>query len=395
MTNEPQQAPPASPGRTGARLAAVATTDPLDQRTFSGYSAALFTHLTARGISVLPISSRQVRARDLLGGAVHLRGILHGRFRGRRAPRIDPDWYWSAPVVERLSARVDDLIGADGGVTHALQIGTHVLIERPGVQTYCVTDCTVTQSVEADEFAISHASAAGIERAIDWQRRVFDSCELIFTTSKWAAASVIEDYGQAPERVHPIGAGATNIGEPDREANVDRPPTVLFVGYDWKLKGGPLLLEAWREVRRSIRDARLVIVGCTPRIDDPGVEVLGRLDPRVPADRARLIEAYASSTCLALVSDFDAFPNVLLEAGAMGLPVVAFDEQSRSEVVRDGETGILVPGHNAGAVADGLHALLSDPGSAVAMGKRARTRVEEIFTWECVAAQVFVAMGLG
>ncbi len=381
--------------RSGARVAAVATTDPLDRSTFSGYSAALFTHLAARGVPVVPIASKQVRPRDVLGGALYLRGILRGRVRGRRAPRIDPDWYWSPPVLERASARVDERITADGSVTHVIQIGTHVLVDRPDIPGFCVTDCTVTQAVEADEFAISHASAAGIAYAIDWQRRVFDACELIFTTSRWAAASVIDDYGQAPERVIPIGAGATNIGVPDTTPGDDRPPTILFVGFDWDLKGGPLLVDAWRRVRRSIPDARLVIVGCTPRIHDPGVEVLGRLDPGHPTDRARLVEAYASATCLALVSDFDAYGIVILEAGAMGLPVIAFDEQSRRELVHDRDTGILVSEHRAAPLAEGLAELLGDREWAAAMGRRARERVEGTFTWDRVAGRMQTAMGIG
>ncbi len=379
----------------GIRLAAVATTDPFDRRTFSGYSAALFTHLEHRGVTVLPVTSRQVRVRDLLGGALYWRGILRGRVRGRRAPLVDPDWYWSAPVVERLSARVDHRITDVGRITHALQIGTHVCIDRDDVATFCVTDCTVVQAVEAGEFAVSRATPAGVRRAIDWQQRVFASCDTIFTTSEWAAASVVDDFGQERDRVVTIGAGATNIGTFDTRRPATGPPTVLFVGYDWDLKGGPLLLDAWRAVRHDVPDARLVIVGCTPRIADSGVEVVGRLDPRVAGDLARLVAIYRSATCLALLSDFDAFPNVILEAGAMGLPVIAFDEQSRSEVLRDHDTGLLVASRDVVAVTRALRLLLDDPCRAAAMGRRARDRVRSEFTWDAVAGRVLTTMGVG
>ncbi len=389
------RAEPVGAVRDGVRLAAVATTDPLDERTFSGYSAALFTHLAERGVPVVPVASRQVRARDLLGGAVHWRGILRGRIRGRRAPLVDPDWYWSARVVERLSARVHERIAAAGGITHALQIGTHVCIDRDDVAAYCVTDCTVVQAVESGEFAISRATPAGVRRAVDWQRRVFASCDTVFTTSDWAAASVVDDFDQPAERVVTIGAGATNVGRPDPPGAPTGPPTVLFVGYDWDLKGGPLLLDAWRAVARDVPDARLVIVGCSPRIADAGVEVVGRLDPRRAADRDRLVGIYRSATCLALLSDFDAFPNVILEAGAMGLPVIAFDEQSRREVVHDRDDGVLVASRDVDAVAGALRMLLGDRSTAAAMGRRARERVEAGFTWDAVAARVLATMGVG
>lgn len=375
-----------------AHLAAVATRDPFDPRTFSGYSASLFSALQRRGLAVSPMTSKQIRVRDLLGGAVNLGGIARGRFRGRRAPLVAPDWYFSDATLERLSERIDAQVRAAGGITHVLQVGTHVCIDLPGVRSFCVTDCTVPQSIAAGEFAVSHASPDGVRRAIAWQRRVFDACEVVFTTSRWAAASVVRDCHQSPERVIDVGAGATNATAP-RAPRIDGPPTVLFVGYDWNLKGGPLLVEAWRAVRRSVPDVRLRIIGCAPRIPDAGVEVLGRLDPAVPEDRRRLVDAYSSATCLALVSDFDAFPNVVLEAGAMGVPVVAFDEQSRSEVVVHCETGILVDSHDADAVAEALTMLVSDRIAARAMGMRAHRRITSMFTWERVAARVATVMG--
>lgn len=380
--------------RPPARLAAVATTDPFDRRTFSGYSAALFRTFTSRGFPVVPIASRHVRARDLLGGALHLRGLARGRLRGRRAPRIDPDWYWSTPVLERSSARVNTRIDADADITHVLQIGTHVRIDRPGVRAFCLTDCTVVQALEADEFAVSHASPAGRDRAIAWQREVFASCETIFTTSRWAARSIVEDYGQSPDRIRVVGAGATNVAPNGPVGEDHRDPTVLFVGYDWELKGGPVLLDAWRRVRARIPDAELVVVGCRPRIDEPGVRVLGPLDPRRPDQRSRLIDAYATARCLVLASDFDAYGIVVLEAGAMGLPVVAFDEGCRRELVLHGQTGVLVQGHRADSLARGLHRLLDDPGLAARMGRRGAARVAAGFTWDHVADRVGDAMGL-
>lgn len=376
-----------------AHLGAVATTDPFDPRTFSGYSASLFSALRGRGIAVSPIASKQIRVRDVFAGAVNLGGIAHGRFRGRRAPLIAPDWYFSDAVLERLSERVDEQLRAAGDITHVLQIGTHACVDLPDVRSFCVTDCTVPQSIAAGEFAVSHASPDGVRRAIAWQRRVFDACEVVFTTSRWAAASVVGDYHQSPGRVVNVGAGATNVttlGAP----RATWPPMVLFVGYDWDLKGGPLLVEAWRSVRRRVPDVALTIIGCTPRITDPGIEILGRLDPANPADRRRLLDAYRSATCLALVSDFDAFPNVVLEAGAMGVPVVAFNEQSRSEVVVHGETGVLVDTHDADAVAEAITRLVSDRAAAHAMGIRAHRRITSMFTWERVAARIATAMGL-
>lgn len=399
LTTAPRTPTATTPDRRNDRLAAVATTDPLDPGTFSGYSAALFSALTARGTPLVPIVSKRIRLLDVLDGALYLEGILKGRIRGRDAPLIDPDWAWSPSVLERASARVDARIAGDGGVTHALQIGTHVLIDHPGVAAYCVTDCTVTQALRAGVFAVSRTSHTGTANAVQWQKQVFDACTRIFTTSRWTADSVIGDFDQDPQRVVVVGAGANNVATPERgrtgpDPARSGPPTVLFVGYDWNLKGGPLLAEAWRIVHRRVPEARLVVVGCTPTIDAGGVEVLGRLDPRVPADRALLVDRYAAATCLALVSTFDAFPNVILEAAAAGVPTVAFDEQSRSEVVIDDTTGVLLDRRNPHDLADALCGLLTDPSRARRLGAAARTLVTAWFTWDAVAHRVADEMGL-
>lgn len=377
-------------------LAAIATADPFDRRTFSGYSAALFTALAERGRRITPIASRRIRARDVLDGALNLHGIVRGRVRGRRSPLIDPNWSYAPDVLERMARRVDTRIAEISTITHALQIGTHVVIDRPGVTTGCVTDCTVTQAVEAGEFAVSHASDTTVAHAIDHQRRVFEACDVVFTTSRWTATSIIDDYDQDANRIRVIGAGATNVGTPTPNAvdgrSTDGAPTVLFVGYDWELKGGPLLLDAWHTATARIPDARLVVIGCAPEIGDDRVDVVGRLDPSVPSERARLIDAYAHATCLALTSDFDAYPNVVLEAAAMGVPTVAFDEQSRAEVIDHGRTGLLVDTHTADAVAAALTTLLTDPAAARTMGAAARVRAEADATWDRVAARVEEAL---
>jgi glycosyltransferase involved in cell wall biosynthesis len=83
----------------------------------------------------------------------------------------------------------------------------------------------------------------------------------------------------------------------------------------------------------------------------------------------------------------DGLPNVILEAMASGLPVVASAISGIPLAVVDGETGRLVPEADGAALLAALLALLADPAAARAMGERGRRKAEAELTWDAVAAR--------
>jgi hypothetical protein len=98
------------------------------------------------------------------------------------------------------------------------------------------------------------------------------SAHHIFASTYWARASVVQDFGISPSRVSVIYTGA-NMKLPADLSVERKPQQILFVGIDWVRKGGPELVEGFRLLRRRLPQAELVVVGCTPRIDCPGVRV--------------------------------------------------------------------------------------------------------------------------
>jgi glycosyltransferase involved in cell wall biosynthesis len=74
------------------------------------------------------------------------------------------------------------------------------------------------------------------------------------------------------------------------------------------------------------------------------------------------------------------FGRVLIEAMAAGKPVVATDAGATSEIIDDGEQGLLVSANDAEAMADAIARLLLDPCLAKAMGQKGRHKVEARFT---------------
>jgi glycosyltransferase involved in cell wall biosynthesis len=110
------------------------------------------------------------------------------------------------------------------------------------------------------------------------------------------------------------------------------------------------------------------------------VVFLGRID-NVP----RLL---SQVDALVHTTDREPFGRVFIEAMAARRPVVAFEGGGASEIIRQGETGILVPPGNIGAFADAVEKLLADEGLRRRMGEAGRRRVEREYTIERHVAAV-------
>ncbi len=88
---------------------------------------------------------------------------------------------------------------------------------------------------------------------------------------------------------------------------------------------------------------------------------------------------FAAPCIVADDGDRDGLPTVLLEAMALGTPVVATDIVGIPEIVRDGETGLLVPARNPEQLADALARVLDSPALREDLARRARSLVEQEF----------------
>jgi len=80
-------------------------------------------------------------------------------------------------------------------------------------------------------------------------------------------------------------------------------------------------------------------------------------------------------------------PKTLLEAGACARPIIASDVPGCREVVRPGETGLLVPARDIQGLADAIAALAGDPPRRAAMGRAGRALVEREFAENIVARE--------
>lgn len=197
------------------------------------------------------------------------------------------------------------------------------------------------------------------------------------------------------------GVDATGRFDPERYGSATRRETrarfgipgdavVLgFVGRVVRDKGVVELAEAWAALRGEYPEAHLLIVGPEEPQDPVPVVTLSALrgDPRVhlvgPADAA---PCYAAMDLLVFPSYREGFPNVPLEAAAMGLPVVATRIPGCVDAVADGETGTLVPSRDAAALAGAVRTYLASPALRAEHGGRGRERALRDFAQEAIWA---------
>jgi glycosyltransferase involved in cell wall biosynthesis len=102
-------------------------------------------------------------------------------------------------------------------------------------------------------------------------------------------------------------------------------------------------------------------------------------------DRATTVALLRGAALLACPSRFEGLPLVCIEALAVARPVVASAVNGIPELVRDGETGFLVPPDDAGALAAAIGRVLADPDGAARLAARGRTAVERTNAWSVVA----------
>lgn len=170
--------------------------------------------------------------------------------------------------------------------------------------------------------------------------------------------------------------------------------TFLFVGRIVRDKGIDELVEAFMRVRERF-SARLILVGRFESnldpVSDETEKLMGECGDIVYAG-ARfgrdLLAYYAASDCFVFPSYREGFPNVVLEAGAMGLPSVVTDINGSREIIENGKNGLIVPSKDTGLLFDAMVRMIEDDAMREGMAREARpmigSRFEQGFVRQCM-----------
>lgn len=371
------------------------------------------------------------RPRILLGVTIDgSLGLMEG------LPQYLVDQGWDVHVVSAPGPRLDALSSVEGVSTHAIAmvrdpspfadlkslIAWIALLRRvnPDVISVGTPKAGMLGSIAGlltrVPHRVYHLRGLRLETETDIQRRIFSAIERLTMAASHRVLSVSKSLRQRvidlglvnQSKVVVIGAGSSNGVDVSRFQNtgiesknteglaldlglVPGVPVVGFVGRLARDKGLDVLVRARRILAERGIDYQLLIVG---GIDDSsGADRINQLRqtgrPLIQTGHVSDVSPYYRiMDILCLPTLREGFPNVVLEAAAMGVPTVTTSATGAIDSVVDEETGLIAEVASSHDLADKLGRLIMDESLRCALGKNARIHVKSNYERRHVWSQL-------
>jgi glycosyltransferase involved in cell wall biosynthesis len=167
-------------------------------------------------------------------------------------------------------------------------------------------------------------------------------------------------------------------------------PYVLGVGRLTEQKGFDLLIDAFAAAAVPLD---LILAGSGPdlpalRARAEGCGLTERVHFLGHVDREVVLRLLRGATVVAMPSRFEGHPLICLEAMQAGAPLVASNLPGLPPALRDGETGVLIPPGDVGALASALRSLAGDSDRARRLGRAAAAAARSFMDWRQVTDRV-------
>lgn len=217
-------------------------------------------------------------------------------------------------------------------------------------------------------------------------------------SSEWAADGARKLDPESSARIHVVPFGANVIANPPAEeakalpSDPTKPVNFLFVGADWKRKGGQDGIDALKLLRSKGHNVRLSIVGATPL--SPGlhsdfVSQFGFLRRDVDVENEILLRLYKDAHFFLLPTHAECSGIVFAEAASYGLPIIARDVGGVSSMAERNFNSVLI-GQSDGpvALAEAIRSLLADPERYRAMSGASLKVFAQRLNWDVAVDRV-------
>ena len=224
----------------------------------------------------------------------------------------------------------------------------------------------------------------------EWQMRVYAQCAGVFAESKWLAHSLVEDTGISPEKVHVVDLGINvkpeltyhSFDEKNKQVK-----TIFFIGRDFFRKGGHLVVEAFKLLRKNYsKKCKLIIAGpkswpLTGRIPE-GVHYIG------DASWENIRKYFQTSDVFCMPSYFEGgYAIVFPEALSFGIPCIGRNIQGMSEIIKPGTNGYLLNSDSIDELAELIIKVIEDDKMKSGVERMSKS-YQDYYSWDRVASDM-------
>jgi glycosyltransferase involved in cell wall biosynthesis len=303
--------------------------------------------------------------------------------RGNTTGKLQEAWFkftGSAPrIYQKIQNLHPKLIHAQFGLSGVLVLPWLRSLQIPLIVHYRGADATLTAA---------SSRFTSLNHWLYFQRReaLKQQTTLFLTVSKFIKTK-LEAQGFPSDKIHPHYHGV-DISQFQPQFHIQREPILLFVGRLTEKKGCEYLIRATAKIQTQCPDVRLVIIGDGP-LRKPleslahktlhRYEFLGMQPQETVKQWMNRAQILVTPSVTSSIGDSEGLPNVVLEAQAMKLPVVATVHAGIPEGVIHGKTGFLTAERNIEGLAKYSLQLLQNPYLWQQFSQQGRQHVETNF----------------
>jgi glycosyltransferase involved in cell wall biosynthesis len=263
-------------------------------------------------------------------------------------------FFFSQSRLEAIAREVEDRCAKEAKLDffHGF---TPWILTRPKRPYVAWSDATFHDYIEIYHTA-DHFRSDDLRRIQNAEGVWLRNAEQVLFTNLWAAQRAVKQYELDPARVATVGIfGEIEMPDSDRYAGGRE---FAFIATNFERKGGRLVLDAFRRVRKTHPDAALIVVGEKPSdlSVEPGLTFAGYLRKENPEEFRRYRDILSRARAVVNATRSDISPLLPIEAGYFGCPAISSRRYAIPELVDDRRTGLLL---NDASNADELAAAMT------------------------------------
>lgn len=319
----------------------ITESDPTDKKSWSGIYFRMINELKSQGFEIevlgpVRLNKKVFRLRQVLLSLIEK---IHWKLTGKKYNKIHcyiNSFFDGLYFSKKINKSNINVVFAPASSTQI----AHLKTKKP---IYYFSDSTLPLMFDYYE-AFSGLSDISKKESKSIEKRAIRKSSVNLFSSNWAQNSAVKDYGAKNTFVVKMGANidtptADHINVKEFEGTIN----FLFVGVDWKRKGGEIVISTFQKLLQNGFNVHLTIVGCDPKIQkNPCIEVIPFLDKNNEDEIQKLENLYKRSHLFFLPTRAECFGIVFCEANSYGIPVISTDTGGVSSVIQNDINGYLL-----------------------------------------------------